>query len=119
MPTKLTINKQYTIYDMNDWPHIAFNNNITLPILSLVHRGIRKVVFPIKQIIINNQQMSSDCPNTQLADTLQPVGLVSVGDYSAGFQKRILKGWTIVENVIFKLNKILIMTAMKVCFTDS
>ena len=64
MPTKLTVNKQYTIYDMNDWPHIAFNNNITLPILSLVPRGIRNLVLPIKQVVINNHKMSSDCPNT-------------------------------------------------------
>jgi hypothetical protein len=65
MPTKLTINKQYTIYDNNTWPKIMFNNNIVLPISSLVPRGIRNLVLPIKQVVINNNNVSSDCPITQ------------------------------------------------------
>ena len=58
MPTKIKINQQYTTFANNNWPKIRFNHNIVLPILSTIPRGIRSLVLPIKNVVIN-------CPNTQ------------------------------------------------------
>jgi hypothetical protein len=38
-----------------------------LPILSLAPYGIRKLVLPVEQIIVNDKQLSSECPNTPIA----------------------------------------------------
>ena len=64
MPREITIDKQYHFQENdNDWPHIAINTSLTLPILSLAPYGIRKLVLPVEQMIIKDRQPSLECPD--------------------------------------------------------
>ena len=67
MPSKIKVDRQYSIIAGRNWPLIKFNHDIVLPITSTIPRAIRSLVIPVTNMVLH-------CPSNQLDPNLSSDG---------------------------------------------